>query len=226
MFEADEPTRIDFAGPSVVLATVVPTGLILPDSNFLLAPVAMLATPDAPAVLVCIPTPDVPAVLCIFAETADLGTSVVGIGGRVLADVPDKSPPDFGEEGGGKRASAVAPPTEKGFEATPARVLPLGAPTSEASFVPLGALVVLSMSFGTTSVEERTVATVDCTDPPTDAVVTGAVEVVTFATPTDVAIADVSDWLAASRARAAASRAMFFESIALLLTISASHPRL
>jgi hypothetical protein len=54
-------TRSDFAGPSVVLATVVPPGAVL--SNFLFAPVPALAAPDAPAVLVCIPVPDAPAVL-------------------------------------------------------------------------------------------------------------------------------------------------------------------
>lgn len=91
----------------------------------------------------------------------------------------------FGLCGAPKRVFAVADPIEKGLFETPARVLPLLPPMSLA---PLGALVVLSVSFGITSVEERTVATVDCTPLPTDAVVAGAmaVELATFATPTDV----------------------------------------
>jgi hypothetical protein len=62
MFAAAD-TRIDFAGPSVVLATVVPPGAVPVLSSFLFAPVPALAAPDAPAVLVCIPVPDAPAVL-------------------------------------------------------------------------------------------------------------------------------------------------------------------
>lgn len=61
-FAVEDTARIDFAGPSIVLATVVPAGLALPDSSFRFAPVAVLATPAVAAVLVCMPTPDAPTV--------------------------------------------------------------------------------------------------------------------------------------------------------------------
>jgi hypothetical protein len=114
----------------------------------------------------------------MVAEVEAFGNSTAGTGGGELEGVRNKP----GLEGAPNRTFAVLDPSEKGLLETPARVLPLLPPMSAE---PLGAVAV------STSVAERLVAT----PTPTDAVVTGGVEAVTFATPTDAveATAGVSD---------------------------------